>query len=193
MKKVLSIIFTILIFTSCVYKTTLSSQPVSSSGSIKINQVSSSEKIVEKNNKNNDVKARNEKKNVNLKSKEEKTQKNVKKDEIKVKLIISKNNRQDILYEKVLKLEKPMTAMQILKQNTKVYEVGGFIKEINGLISIPQNQLSDEDKEKGILGYDWFIYLNGKKTKVGANDIVVKDGDILNFDYKGWTVKDLMP
>ncbi|WDU83788.1 hypothetical protein [Caloramator sp. Dgby_cultured_2] len=46
-----------------------------------------------------------------------------------------------------------------------MYEVGGFIKEINGIASIPQNELTQEDIQKGILGYDWFIYLNGKKQR----------------------------
>jgi len=196
MKKLLSIILILLLFISCA---SVKSQNIDTSkqniSSTSIQQSNEKSNVTNKDHNNLPVKEFNKssKETQDTKKELQATTKKVQNKEINIRLIISKENGNEIIFDKTVKTLSSKNALQILKENAKVYEVGGFIKEINGIASIPQNELTQEDIQKGILGYDWFIYLNGKKTKVGAKDIILKDGDILNFDYKGWTIKDLTP
>ena len=82
--------------------------------------------------------------------------------------------------------------LDYLRDNVTVMDDGGF-KSIEGLEAITSMKLTSEQKNSGIMGVDWFIYLNEVKSKSGAGDIVPKDGDIINIDYREWTYKDLAP
>ncbi|GAA0124481.1 hypothetical protein UT300019_03830 [Clostridium sp. CTA-19] len=98
--------------------------------------------------------------------------------------------------ELTLKVEDGKNAMTYLRENTVMQENGGFIFEIDGIHNfypIPENQKTPEQKANGILGIDWFIYLNDKKTPVGANDVYVKKGDILLFDFHEWDKREFSP
>ncbi|MCX7903758.1 MAG: DUF4430 domain-containing protein [Caloramator sp.] len=194
MKKLLSLVLITILFISCV---SVKSQNVDNTKE-NISSTLTLDTNKELNYKKDKIKINAEEvkkgsKEIQETKKEIKASTNVEKKEISIRLIISKEGTKDIIFDKMIKTFPGKNALQILKENANVYEVGGFIKEINGIASIPQNELSNEDVQKGILGYDWFVYLNGKKTKVGAKDIILKDRDILNFDYKGWTIKDLAP
>ena len=121
---------------------------------------------------------------------------NGKKDVPKFTLIVSKEQKGYVgkevivLEDKEINIEDDKSAMSYLKDNIEnVEDKGGFINKILGIegkYPIPKSELTEEQKDMGILGIDWFIYLNGEKTKVGANDIYLKEGDILNFDYHQW-------
>lgn len=197
MKKMLSLILIIFLFISCAsvknQNANNEKQNIGLISTSKTNENLNTTKY--KNNLDVNVKVINKsnKEIQETKKKIENYDSKFEKKEINIRLIISKEGSKDIIFDKKIKTLPGKNALQILKENANVYEVGGFIKEINGIASIPQNELSNEDVQKGILGYDWFIYLNGQKTKIGAKDIILKDGDTLNFDYKGWTLKDLVP
>ncbi|MGG7162254.1 cell wall-binding repeat-containing protein [Clostridium ihumii] len=105
-------------------------------------------------------------------------------------LIIS-NDGTEIL-NKNLKVDSKKSAMQYLKENADIKVSNGFIYQINNLKSKPLKNLSEDERKEGYLGADWFIYLNGKKTPVGANDVKVKAGDKLEFEYRRWDWHDLV-
>lgn len=101
-----------------------------------------------------------------------------------------------VVNEFTLKVEESKNAMTYLRENTSMQENGGFIFEIDGIHNfypIPENKKTPEQKEKGVMGIDWFIYLNGKKTPVGANDVYVKKGDVLLFDFHEWDKREFLP
>jgi hypothetical protein len=110
-------------------------------------------------------------------------------------LIISKgvkgclSGKETTLFKKDFKVDNKKDVLAFLKENSEVIESGGFIKYINGLKSVypvPSDQMNDILKAKGVLGADWFIYLNSKKTLVGASAIFPKKGDIVMIDYHYW-------
>lgn len=99
------------------------------------------------------------------------------------------SKKPQILLKKQIKISKDKNAMTYLRENCTVIENGGFIKSINGnhnLYPIPSSKKTEEQKKNKILGIDWFIYLNEKKSSVGVNDIIPIKGDILHLDIHEW-------
>jgi len=58
---------------------------------------------------------------------------------------------------------------------------GGFVASIDGLAS------------SGESGSDWFYYVNGVLSGVGANEYEVRSGDSIWWDYHGWGGSDFVP
>ena len=54
---------------------------------------------------------------------------------------------------------------------------GGFVQSIDGLAGA----------ERGGRRYDWFFYVNGIESPVGAADVRVHGGDRIWWDYRDWT------
>jgi hypothetical protein len=108
-------------------------------------------------------------------------------------LFISKNRDTEEILRKKIQIEDNKSLLDYLRDNVSVEDDGGFIKSIEGLQAITSMKLTSEQKKAGIMGVDWFIYENEVKSKSGAGDIVPKDGDIINIDYREWTYKDLAP
>lgn len=108
-------------------------------------------------------------------------------------VVVSKSNGSEELIKKVLEIKGKKSVLSYLRDVCNVVDEGGFIKSIENLKAVTSSELTQEQKKSGILGVDWFIYLNGEKTARGANDIFPKDGDVINFDYREWSYKDLAP
>ncbi len=91
--------------------------------------------------------------------------------------------------------KKNENSMDYLKSVTKVTELQGpgFINGIDGLLNVFLKDMPIEDRKAGYYGVDWFIYLNGSLTPVGATGVYPKAGDILNFDYHKWDWHSLVP
>ncbi|CAM2839825.1 DUF4430 domain-containing protein [Hathewaya histolytica] len=110
-------------------------------------------------------------------------------------LVISKNTKSytggnpQVLLKKQLKIQSGKSLMSYLRENSSVIDEGGFIKSINGtrsLYPIPNSKKTADQKKNGIMGIDWFIYSNGSKISVGANDLYPKNGDVILFDFHEW-------
>lgn len=114
-----------------------------------------------------------------------------KEDEKNTFSLVVSNNGSEII-DKKIKIEKGKSAMEYLKENASVEDKSGFINGINGISSVPLSSLSESKRKNDILGIDWFIYLNGDKTRMGANGVYPKEGDVLKFLYREWDWKDLM-
>jgi hypothetical protein len=54
---------------------------------------------------------------------------------------------------------------------------GGFVQSIDGV----------SGTERGGRRYDWFFYVNGVESPVGAADVRVHGGDRIWWDYRDWT------
>lgn len=101
-------------------------------------------------------------------------------------LTVTKNNGSINILSKEVKIENNKKAMDYLKACTSVVDRKGLITEIDSIGNVSIGELSLEQREGGVLGIDWFIYLNGEKTDKGAKGITPKPGDILNFDFHEW-------
>ncbi len=108
-------------------------------------------------------------------------------------LFISKNRGTEEILRKKVQIKDNKSLLDYLRDNVSVMDDGGFIKSIEGFESITSMKLTSEQKKAEIMGVDWFLFQNEEKTKSGANDIVPKNGDIINLDYREWTYKDLAP
>lgn len=106
-------------------------------------------------------------------------------------LKITRDGGKSVILNKKIAMNGSKSAMYYLEKSANVEDNGGFIQAINGLRSVSEANLTSDEKSRGIMGIDWFIYLNNKKTGCGINDIYPKKGDILNLDYKAWTYKDM--
>ena len=60
---------------------------------------------------------------------------------------------------------------------------GGFVQSINGVAGGVQ----------GGRTYDWFFYVNGSESPVGATDVRVHAGDRIWWDYRDWTAAMRVP
>ncbi len=54
---------------------------------------------------------------------------------------------------------------------------GGFVQSIDGVAGA----------ERGGRRFDWFFYVNGVESPVGAADVRVRGGDRIWWDYRDWT------
>jgi len=60
---------------------------------------------------------------------------------------------------------------------------GGYVKSINGVA----------EAERGGDPYDWFFYVDGVESPVGAADVDVKGGERIWWDYRNWAATNHVP
>lgn len=77
------------------------------------------------------------------------------------------------------------TAMRVLDRNTDISTRygGGFVQSIEGI----------EGGRRGGRQYDWFFYVNGVESSVGAADYRLEDGSRVWWDYRDWTAAMRVP
>ncbi|MEN2766148.1 DUF4430 domain-containing protein [Ornithinibacillus xuwenensis] len=96
-------------------------------------------------------------------------------EEASVHIKLSQDKEAEVIEEKDIVIEDGDTLMDVLKANFEVEEKDGYVNSIEGI--------NDKDKE---LKKFWMISVNGKAAEVGANDIVLKDGDEVVLDFQSW-------
>ncbi|MEM0467325.1 MAG: DUF4430 domain-containing protein [Candidatus Thermoplasmatota archaeon] len=85
------------------------------------------------------------------------------------------------LFHKQVSIDSPTNAMQVLYR-TAVVETsygGGFVTGINNISSTFSH--SEETPE------DWFYYVNGVLSPVGAVQYTVVPGDVIRWDFHSWS------
>lgn len=60
---------------------------------------------------------------------------------------------------------------------------GGYVKSINGVA----------EAERGGDPYDWFFYVDGVESPVGAADVDVQGGERIWWDYRDWAATNHVP
>lgn len=100
--------------------------------------------------------------------------------EITVNLLVTEDFGKDVVVEKELQIATGLDVLGVLESNAKVevaYD-GGFVQSIEGLSSQPSTK---SKKAK-----DWFYYVNGVLSDVGARDYILESGDTIWWDYHEW-------
>jgi hypothetical protein len=79
------------------------------------------------------------------------------------------------------------TAFELLQLAAKLnpcynvrYKQYSFGRYITTICCVEQNTTS---------GFYWFVYINGKRSPVGADLLKPRDGDTLTFQYEQWKLK----
>lgn len=77
------------------------------------------------------------------------------------------------------------TAMRVLERNAEISTRygGGFVQAINGL----------EAEERFGRSFDWFFYVNGVESTVGAADYRLHGGEAIWWDYRDWSAAMRVP
>ena len=92
-----------------------------------------------------------------------------------------------ILKSEEFKIEEGDTALQVLREASSKYDFQLEVK--NGYYVLGINNLYE--KEFGDLS-GWMYYINGVSASVGANEYVLKDGDVIEWRYTKNIGKDLV-
>ncbi len=92
----------------------------------------------------------------------------------KARIIISLNYGTKVILDKIIPSgENVLDALKSVANVTTSYG-GGFVAGINGI-------MCDEVHKK-----DWFYYINGILANVGSSQYIIRDGDVVRWDYHHW-------
>lgn len=100
--------------------------------------------------------------------------------EMSLRITLTRDFGTEVLKDESIKINRGANAMQALQEVAEVETSygGGFIHSVDGQASGYGGEGSRE--------MDWFYYINGQMAEVGAEELEVRDGDWLLFDYHSW-------
>lgn len=98
-----------------------------------------------------------------------------------VSLLVTKGFGTEDIFNGNIDLQSRQSVMELMKQHLDVETAygGGFVNGINGLASGYTNAAA---KEK----LDWFYFVNGIMTSVGATDYYPTSAEVIWWDYHPW-------
>jgi len=104
-----------------------------------------------------------------------------------VTVVVTQDFGKEVLLEQKVEIEPDTTAMDALQMTARVETKygGGFVSAINGV--------SSEYKGANKSMKDWFFYINGIASNVGARDYVLQNGDIEHWDFRDWRYHQFIP
>jgi len=104
-----------------------------------------------------------------------------------VRVVVTRNFGQVPILEETLDVPPGSSAMAALREVADVETTygGGFVNGINGV----RSGYTGKEKIKA----DWFFYVNGIQSNVGALDYQPHHGDILHFDFHSWSFRHFIP
>ena len=104
-----------------------------------------------------------------------------------VRVIATRNFGTDLMFDKVVELSPETSAMEALKEVSDVETSygAGFVNAINGV----RSGFTGDRKAKA----DWFIYINGIQSNIGALDYKLQPGDIEQWDFHDWGFRQFIP
>jgi hypothetical protein len=82
-------------------------------------------------------------------------------------------------------VKESATVMRVLEAEATITTRygGGFVQSVEGL----------EADRHGGRAYDWFFYVNGVESPIGAADFSLQGGERVWWDYRDWTAVDRVP
>ena len=103
------------------------------------------------------------------------------------RIIVTRNFGRDLMIDELIKLGNETSAMEVLKQVAEIETSygDGFVDAVNGV--------SSRDGGSDSARSDWFIYLNGIQTDVGALDYTLYPGDVEHWDFRDWRFHHFVP
>jgi hypothetical protein len=104
-----------------------------------------------------------------------------------VRVIATENFGQGLMFDVTLEVLPGTSAMAALMKVAEVETAygGGFVNSINGV----RSTFTGKENIKA----DWFIYVNGIQSNIGALDYELHDGDIQHWDFHDWSFRQFVP
>jgi len=104
-----------------------------------------------------------------------------------VRVIATQNFGQELMFDEILEMPPDSSAMAALEKVAEVETAygGGFVDAINGF----RSGFTGIGKTKK----DWFLYVNGIQSNVGALDYKLQPGDVEHWDYHDWSFRHFIP
>jgi len=104
-----------------------------------------------------------------------------------VKIAVTQNFGEKLIFEQSLNIKENTSALDALKQAAPVETSygGGFVSGINGIRSRYAGGVTARE--------DWFFYVNGLISNVGASDYVLQPGDTEQWDFHSWSLHSFTP
>jgi len=92
---------------------------------------------------------------------------------------------ESLLEAEVSEPKESETVMRLLDREAEIETLygGGFVQSIEGV----EGGFEDDRS------YDWFFYVNGIESEVGAAEVSVRGGDRIWWDHRDWTSAMRMP
>ena len=106
---------------------------------------------------------------------------------IAVRVVATRNFGQELMFDEALEVAPGSSAMMALTQVADVETAygGGFVNDINGV----RSGYTGREKTKA----DWFFYVNGIQSNLGALDYELHDGDVQHWDFHSWSFRHFIP
>lgn len=100
----------------------------------------------------------------------------------RVKLLVSTDFGKELIVNKDIYINPDISVIELLEENCEIETAygGGFVNAINGL----KSGFTGKKNKKKI---DWFYYVNGMLSQVGADDYCLKNNDVVIWDYHDWS------
>ena len=104
-----------------------------------------------------------------------------------VRVIVTLDFGQELVFDETVRINTGATAVDALQKAARVETRygGGFIHSINGISS----EYGGANSRKK----DWFFYINGIASNVGARDYVLREGDVEHWDFRSWSYQQFIP
>lgn len=99
-----------------------------------------------------------------------------------VEVIVSRDSGNEKISKKIVDFSEDLNVIEVMEENFDIETAygGGFINAISGLKS---GFTGKKEKKK----VDWFYYVNGILSDIGAEDYYLKPNDIVIWDYHDWS------
>jgi hypothetical protein len=104
-----------------------------------------------------------------------------------ITLVVTSGFGKNTIFEQVINIEEGTTAMEALTRTVQVetkYD-GQFVSAIN-------NTGTEYEKASG-KKKDWFFYMNGIASNIGAGSYTLANGDVEHWDYRSWGYHQFVP
>jgi hypothetical protein len=104
-----------------------------------------------------------------------------------VRIVATENFGRELMFDEALEVLPGTSAMAALMKVAEVKTAygGGFVNSINGV----RSTFTGKEHMKA----DWFIYVNGIQSNIGALDYELHDGDIQHWDFHDWSFRQFVP
>lgn len=104
-----------------------------------------------------------------------------------VRLLVTRDYGREVLLERDVSLPENSSVMDLLEGEAAVIRSygGGFVQGIDGLEATGGGWGGERQ--------DWFYYVNGVFSPVGAVDYVLSPGDVVWWDYHSWSAGPAFP
>ncbi len=102
-----------------------------------------------------------------------------------VELTVTREFGSVSMLERTVEASESDTVMRLLESNAEISTRygGGFVQSIDGI----------EETQQGGDPYDWFFYVDGVESPIGAADVAIRGDERIWWDYRNWSTTSNVP